>query len=84
MDVNASMLIPPTLEMPSTPIFNVYIEFAKVQDGVALEARASSSRSPRRRVHAIQLLCHRLERIRAKIESVGRVHNSLKCLVLTR
>ncbi|KAH7349747.1 hypothetical protein B0T11DRAFT_289834 [Plectosphaerella cucumerina] len=69
MDVNASMLIPPTLEMPSTPIFNVYIEFAKVQDGVALEARASSSRSPRRRVHAIQLLCHRLERIRAKIES---------------
>ncbi|KAH6693745.1 hypothetical protein F5X68DRAFT_258603 [Plectosphaerella plurivora] len=69
MDVNASMLIPPTLEMPSTPIFNVYIEFAKVQDRVAIEARGSSSRSRLRRIQAIQSLCHRLEQIREKIEN---------------
>lgn len=70
MDVNASMLIPPALEMPSTPIFNVYIEFAKIQGAVAREARECSSHSLRVRIQSIQSLCHGLEQIRVKIENV--------------
>lgn len=41
MEINASMLVPPAPNLPSAPIFNIYLEFAKIQDQVAREMRLS-------------------------------------------
>ncbi|KAH7303405.1 hypothetical protein B0I35DRAFT_465708 [Stachybotrys elegans] len=39
MNVNASVLMPPERDMPIMPIFNIYLQFARIQDDIARHLR---------------------------------------------
>ncbi|KFA51011.1 hypothetical protein S40293_11165 [Stachybotrys chartarum IBT 40293] len=67
MDVNTAILIPPAVDMPSTPIFNIYIDFAKVQDSVARDLRSPSYQTKDARSDMVKSLCSQMEDIRTKI-----------------
>lgn len=72
MQVDASVLMPPTPEVPSTLIFNIYIEFARIQDDVAREMRQSSSqKQDARALQVIEDLRSRMERARLNIRNVS-------------
>lgn len=67
MELNATMLIPVVPEMPSAPISNIYLEFAKVQDEIAREMRLQqSAREQEERPRIFHELRSRMEEIRAK------------------
>ncbi|KAH8892789.1 hypothetical protein GQ53DRAFT_120380 [Thozetella sp. PMI_491] len=67
MEVNAALLMPPAVDMPSTPIFNVYIEFAKVQDAIAKGTRSQSTRPRREVIELVRSLRTMMKEIRVKI-----------------
>ncbi|KAH8667163.1 hypothetical protein BGZ61DRAFT_522230 [Ilyonectria robusta] len=67
MEVDAAMLIPPAVEKPSAPIFNVYIEFAKIQDSIARDMRAHHPGTSSKRLEAVNSLRKRMKDIRVKI-----------------
>jgi hypothetical protein len=69
MRVDATVLMPPVPEVPSTLIFNVYLEFARVQDDIAREMRLASSEE--QRLHVMKDLNIRMEHIRLKTVNVG-------------
>ena len=67
MEVNATMLIPVVPEMPSTPISNIYLELAKVQDEIAREMRVQrSAREQQVNPRIVQTLRLRMQEIRVK------------------
>ncbi|KAH7121898.1 hypothetical protein B0J13DRAFT_612556, partial [Dactylonectria estremocensis] len=67
MEVNAAMLIPPAVDMPSAPIFNIYVEFAKVQDAIARDIRAPRLHRSSEKTDVIKSLRLRMNEIRLKI-----------------
>lgn len=71
MEVDAAMLIPPAVEKPSAPIFNVYIEFAKIQDSIARDMRAHHPSTSSKRLEAVNSLRKRMKDIRVKIREVS-------------
>jgi hypothetical protein len=83
MNVNASVLIPPEDHMPSTPIFNIYIEFARIQDKLARELHRRPSRLSEEEQEKAEIfvadLRERMFDIRVKIRrvSLGRPEDSM-------
>lgn len=72
MQIDASVLMPPVPEIPSTLIFNIYIEFARIQDDVARERRDPASRGgSARRLKVVEDLRSRMERVRFNIQNVS-------------
>jgi hypothetical protein len=71
MEVNTAMLIPPAVDMPSAPIFNIYIEFAKIQDFISRDTRAQRSHTASERVEIVKSLRSKMKEIRVKIREVS-------------
>ena len=71
MDVNTSVLIPPTVAMLSAPILNIYLDFAKVQDSISRNGRVQQLEGGgTRSADVVRSLQQRMRSIRDKIHEV--------------
>ncbi|KAM0813363.1 putative Zn(2)-C6 fungal-type domain-containing protein [Seiridium cardinale] len=67
MEVNVAVLIPPTADMPCSPIFNIYLEFAKVQDSIANTSRTQHTLALSERKEILRSLRSRMAEITLKV-----------------
>ena len=77
MEVNTSLLLPPTIDMPSAPILNIYLEFAKVQDTISRNVRTPQSHHGEVTTELVQSLQQRMRSIREKIRMVRTIENAV-------